>query len=52
MPGATTYAAVYPGLRAGQYTIWRDAHSPAATVTIIGAQVTTYGWPAGPSGTA
>ncbi len=45
MPGATAYAAVYPGLRAGRYTIWHDKHSPAATVTIAGAQVTSYRWP-------
>ena len=33
-PAQTRYAAVYPGLPAGRYTIWRDAHTPAATVTI------------------
>jgi hypothetical protein len=36
------YDAVYPDLRAGQYTIWRDATTPAATVTIIGGEITTY----------
>ena len=45
MPTVTTYAAVYPGLRAGQYTIWRDEHSPAATVTVAGGQVTSCRWP-------
>ena len=45
MPGATSYAAVYPSLRAGLYTIWRDEHSPAATVTIVGGQVTSCRWP-------
>jgi hypothetical protein len=45
MPGATTYAAVYPGLRAGQYTIWRDERSPAATATIAGGEVTSCHWP-------
>ena len=45
LPGAPAYAAVYPGLRAGQYTIWRDEHSPAATVTITGGQVTSCRWP-------
>jgi hypothetical protein len=45
MPTVTTYAAVYPSLRAGQYTIWRDEQSPAATVTIAGGQVTSCRWP-------
>jgi hypothetical protein len=45
MPTVTTYAAVYPGLPAGQYTIWRDEHSPAATVTVAGGQVTSCRWP-------
>ncbi len=39
MPGGTRYAAVYPGLPAGRYTIWRDEHSPAAAVTVTGGQV-------------
>ena len=30
MPGETRYAAVYPGLPAGRYTVWRDEHRPAA----------------------
>jgi hypothetical protein len=45
LPDATTYAAVYPDLRAGQYTIWRDEQSPAATATIAGGQVTSCHWP-------
>ncbi len=40
------YAAVYPGLAAGDYTVWRDAVTPAGTVTIDGGQVTRYRWPA------
>jgi len=39
------YAAVYPGLTAGAYTIWRDDSTPAATVTIHGGQVTSCHWP-------
>src|SRR5215472_10683060 len=31
-PGGTKFAAVYPGLTAGEYTIWRDASTPAMTV--------------------
>ena len=45
MAAMTEYAAVYPGLRAGPYTIWRDQHTPAATVTITGGQVTSCRWP-------
>jgi hypothetical protein len=45
MAHATKYAAVYPGLAAGPYTIWRDHHTPAATVAITGGQVTTCHWP-------
>jgi hypothetical protein len=43
---ATTYAAVYPSLPAGRYTIWRGEHSPAATAAITGGQVTSCHWPA------
>lgn len=42
----TTYAAVYPGLRAGQYTIWRYGRHPAATTVITGGQITSCRWPA------
>ena len=45
MASATASAAVYPNLAAGQYTIWRDQHSPAATATITGGQVTSCRWP-------
>jgi hypothetical protein len=44
------YAAVYPGLAEGVYTIWRDAENPAGTVTIQGGRVTSYLWPAAPPG--
>ena len=43
--GSVSYAAVYPGLTAGTYTIWRDPHTPAGTVEIGGGQVTTWHWP-------
>jgi hypothetical protein len=36
------FAAVYPGLNAGTYTIWSDAATPAGTVVIEGGQVTTW----------
>jgi hypothetical protein len=45
MPGETRYAAVYPTLPAGDYTVWRDEHSPAATVTVTGGQVSSCRWP-------
>jgi hypothetical protein len=45
MPGETRYAAVYPGLTAGRYTVWRDAHRPAAAVTVTGGQVSSCRWP-------
>ena len=45
MPGETRYAAVYPTLPAGRYTIWRDDHSQAATVTVTGGQVSSCHWP-------
>jgi hypothetical protein len=44
----TGYAAVYPGLAEGVYTIWRDAEAPAATVTIASGRVTSYRWLAAP----
>jgi len=44
----TGYAAVYPGLAEGVYTIWRDADTPAGTVTIDGGRVTSYRWSAAP----
>ena len=43
--GGVQYAAVYPDLAAGNYTIWRDASTPAGQVTIDGGAVTTYHWP-------
>ena len=46
LPGRVQYAAVYPGLPAGDYAIWRDANRAAATVTIASGQVTTTTWPA------
>jgi hypothetical protein len=45
MPGETRYAAVYPSLPGGRYTIWRDKRSPAVTVTVTGGQVSSCHWP-------
>ncbi len=38
------YAAVYPGLQAGSYTIWRDDGSAAGQVQLEGGQVATWTW--------
>jgi hypothetical protein len=45
LPGETRYAAVYPGLPTGRYTIWRDEDRPAATVTVTGGRVSSCRWP-------
>ena len=41
----TSYAAVYPGLPAGQYLIWRRMDTPVGEVTIDGGMVTRFRWP-------
>jgi hypothetical protein len=46
MPTGTRYAAVYPELAAGQYTIWADEQRPAGRVVIAGGRVTNWTWPA------
>ena len=45
MADATRYAAVYPDLLAGTYTIWADEQNAAATVVITGGQITSCHWP-------
>ena len=45
LPGQTRYAAVYPDLAAGRYTIWRDQRTPAAAVTVAGGEVTSCCFP-------
>jgi hypothetical protein len=42
--GRPVFAAVFPGLRAGNYDIWQNAHNPTGTVTIVGGEVTTVDW--------
>jgi hypothetical protein len=44
LPTATRYAAVYPGLLAGAYTIW-GGEGPAVTAVITAGQVTSCSWP-------
>jgi hypothetical protein len=43
--GGTQYAAVYPGLAPGDYTVWREDGTAAATVTVSGGIATTARWP-------
>lgn len=38
------FAAVFPGLRAGDYKIWGDASDPSGTVTVVGGKVATVDW--------
>lgn len=38
------FAAVYGSLRAGEYTLWREPATPAATVSIAGGEVTELDW--------
>lgn len=45
--GGTQYAAVYPGLAPGEYTIWRTEGTPAMVVTIADGAATTARWPGG-----
>lgn len=45
MATVTRYAAVYPNLPAGAYTIWSGEQRPAATVVITGGQVSSCRWP-------
>jgi hypothetical protein len=46
MATGTRYAAVYPDLAAGPYTIWADEQSTAGRVVITGGLVTNWSWPA------
>src|SRR5712691_9053579 len=38
------HAAVYPTLPAGDYTIWRDAATPAGTVAVREGAIARYDW--------
>ena len=42
--GRAVFAAVFPGLRAGDYEIWENDPSPRGTVTIVGGEVATVDW--------
>jgi hypothetical protein len=40
----TEFSAIYPEIRAGEYTIWGDDNTPAGVVTIVGGEVSTVDW--------
>ncbi len=42
--GGTRYAAIYPALHAGSYTLWRPDGQPALEVTITGGAVAQAQW--------
>ena len=44
-PAGTKYAAVYPDLPAGAYTIWADEQRQAGRVVITGGRVANWSWP-------
>jgi len=46
VPSGTRYAAVYPDLAAGSYTLWADEQTPASRVVITGGKITSVSWPA------
>jgi hypothetical protein len=39
------HAAVYPGLPAGDYIIWRHDGSPVGQVTVHGGRASSFRWP-------
>jgi hypothetical protein len=43
-PAGVLYSAVFPSVHEGDHTIWRDAETPEATITIHGGEVTEYHW--------
>jgi hypothetical protein len=44
-PGGTRFAALYPDLPAGRYTIWRDHDTIVGAVTVTGGKVARFDWP-------
>jgi hypothetical protein len=43
--GGIQHAAVYPDLPPGSYVVWSESGTPAVTVTVSAACVTTTDWP-------
>jgi len=44
-PAGTRFAALYPDLPAGSYTIWHDQTTAVGTVTVVGGEVASFNWP-------
>jgi hypothetical protein len=42
LPDGVRYCAVIAGLPAGDYTVWRDATTPAGSVTVRGGLVAQF----------
>ena len=42
--GVPVFAAVFPGLRAGDWDIWENRPNPSGTVAIVGGEVATVDW--------
>jgi hypothetical protein len=42
LPGGVSYCALIAGLPAGEYTVWRDATTPAGSVTVRGGAVAEF----------
>jgi len=42
--GRPVFAAVFPGLRAGDYDVWNNAPNPSDSVTIVGGEVASVDW--------
>ncbi len=42
--GQPVFAAVFPGLRAGDYNIWENAPNRCSSVTIVGGRVAAVDW--------
>lgn len=42
--GRTEFAAVYPDLQQGEYTVWEDDENPAGRVVIRGGEITSLDW--------
>jgi hypothetical protein len=42
LPDRVLHAAVYPGLPAGAYTVWRDATTPHGVATVAPSRVADY----------
>ena len=42
--GRPVFAAVFPGLRAGDWDIWENRPNPSGTVAIVGGEVATVDW--------